>query len=301
MDSHGATADAVRRATSVVGIGTPLSITQLPVGMSNAVFDVALVGGGRVVARVSSVAKNRYAMETRVMERVRLAGIPCPEIYGVQEVGDLAVMLIEYLPGVRLAEAQEGPNLAGTCGEMLARVHSIGVTGVGNLASSGNGESDSLDRWFVDEFEPSLARAATAGDDRVRRTVEQVRSEFESARPALRAASCGLVHGDYSPSNILVHGGQISGVIDWESAKGGPAAFDFGWWDWFEAAFSVPFTCNELIAAYGAHRAVDVDELREMRRLVVMRILIGQVAWAASRDQRPELQVALRRLEEVGP
>ena len=35
-----------------------------------------------------------------------------------------------------------------------------------------------------------------------------------------------VVHGDYQPSNILVHDQEISGVIDWEAACAGDCSFD---------------------------------------------------------------------------
>jgi aminoglycoside phosphotransferase (APT) family kinase protein len=35
-----------------------------------------------------------------------------------------------------------------------------------------------------------------------------------------------IVHGDFSPGNILVHDGQISGVVDWDAAGCGDRAFD---------------------------------------------------------------------------
>lgn len=292
MSSEQAVVEAVRQA----GLGTAASVSRLPVGMSNAVYDVALNDGARVVARVASIAKNRYAMENLVMDRVRGEGVPCPEVYAIEEVGDLAVMLIEHLPGVRLAETPDASRFAGSCGEILACIHSIAMDGFGSVMQSGQGEGESLERWFIDDFEPSILRAAQAGDEVTRRAVEAIHSDFESARPLLRNATSALVHGDYSPSNILVHDSQVSGVIDWESAKAGPPAFDFGWWDWFEAAFAVPFSCDDLVLAYASHRQIDVDETRELRRLVVKRILIGQVAWAASRQQKPELEIALRRL-----
>jgi Ser/Thr protein kinase RdoA (MazF antagonist) len=42
----------------------------------------------------------------------------------------------------------------------------------------------------------------------------------------LALPSSDIVHFDFTPSNILVAGGRISGVIDWDGACAGDRAFD---------------------------------------------------------------------------
>ena len=64
--------------------------------------------------------------------------------------------------------------------------------------------------------EPLLDRLATATgqSDWWAALCERLRSELEGAQTRL-----GLVHGDFSVSNIFVHDGRISGLIDWENAQ----------------------------------------------------------------------------------
>ena len=71
------------------------------------------------------------------------------------------------------------------------------------------------------------------------------------------------------PHNILVgDDGRVCGVLDWEAAKSGPPAFDFGWWDWYGRHRSTPWPTERLLERYG-----DVpDDTDELRRLVVLRI-----------------------------
>lgn len=45
-------------------------------------------------------------------------------------------------------------------------------------------------------------------------------------RPEVQYRSSHIVHFDYQPTNILVHEGRISGVVDWEGACTGDATFD---------------------------------------------------------------------------
>ena len=35
-----------------------------------------------------------------------------------------------------------------------------------------------------------------------------------------------LVHGDFHPSNVLWRRGRVSGVVDWQAARAGPAVTD---------------------------------------------------------------------------
>jgi hypothetical protein len=35
-----------------------------------------------------------------------------------------------------------------------------------------------------------------------------------------------LIHRDFHPGNVLWHRGQVSGVVDWQSASIGPASID---------------------------------------------------------------------------
>jgi aminoglycoside/choline kinase family phosphotransferase len=37
-----------------------------------------------------------------------------------------------------------------------------------------------------------------------------------------------FIHRDYHPANLIWHGEQIAGVVDWVSASIGPAEFDVG-------------------------------------------------------------------------
>jgi hypothetical protein len=54
-------------------------------------------------------------------------------------------------------------------------------------------------------------------------------SELKRVAAAVRGASfrqCDAVHFDFNSANILVDGGEISGVIDWNGCRAGDRAFD---------------------------------------------------------------------------
>ena len=41
-------------------------------------------------------------------------------------------------------------------------------------------------------------------------------------------AECGLVHGDFNPTNILVRNGRVTGILDWEFAHANTPYMDIG-------------------------------------------------------------------------
>ena len=64
------------------------------------------------------------------------------------------------------------------------------------------------------------------GSERISRI--QVVLQKEAGRFAELDAESQLVHGDFNPSNILVHHGKISGILDWEYALVGTPYMDIG-------------------------------------------------------------------------
>lgn len=291
--------EAVLGAVRSSGLGEPASVSRLPQGMSNAVFEVGLGDGRRVVARASLSGTKRYSLEQGLMERVRSAGVPCPEVCAVVAGEGYDVMLLEHVAGARLSELPEAASMAAACGEVLAAVHEVAVAGFGNIEPTGRGVSDSLEQWFVDDFEPRFRAASAVVDSDARAVIEQIWSELDAARPLLRQSAGSLAHGDFSPANLLVDRGRVAGLVDWESAKAGPPGFDFGWWDWCSDAFGTPFATDELVRQYARHRALDLEETSAVRRLVVLRVLVGHVAWAAEREDKTYLAPSVARLRSA--
>ncbi len=94
----------------------------------------------------------------------------------------------------------------------------------------------------------------------------------------------GLVHGDIQPFNLLVHEGRIAGVLDWEAAKSGPPAFDFGWWDWWSVARQTPWTTDQVVDAYDPNGRLDRAEINAIRELVQVRIWTRELIAALNQN-----------------
>lgn len=112
------------------------------------------------------------------------------------------------LPGQTLGsqpQALSDPRQLLEIGALLENIH------------AGTGAQTVFDGEFFDtEVEAPLRRIAQALDDPKPLTplARLLRSRLAGA-----PARCGMVHGDFSVSNLLVDDGRISGLIDWEDSR----------------------------------------------------------------------------------
>lgn len=244
------------------GLGRAASVVPARAGERNTVWLVETDAGLPVVVRFLA-ASARLQMERRLLLVVGDAGIPVAETLWA-ETEPNPVLVQRRLPGRMLAEVEPTDTTCRSVAQTLRAIHAIPVgRGFGNLTAELEGETPSLSAWFVDHVgaeiqtptvEPALADALAV---------------LEAARPLLDRQRPALVHGDVQPTNLLVgDDGRVSGVLDWEAAKSGPPAFDFGWWDWFSRIRPTPWSTARLLERYGE---VD-DDTDELRRLVVLRV-----------------------------
>lgn len=246
-------------------------VTRIARGHSNTVYRVERARGAPVVVRVGRNHGDRYRTEEVVMERAREVGVPCPVVHAIETVEDFDVMVESWIDGDPLTSKRA----AGQCGALLAAIHSVRIHGFGTIDASGAGTRRDFSTWFIDDLQDAID--AVSG-------VDDVVHEIDASRDVWRAFDSTLVHGDFSPPNILECAGRVVGVVDWESAKSGPPALDFGWWDWFGATFGTPFAAEAMLPTYiGAGGSRDAAD-PHLRHLVRQRIRIDHLAWQAARS-----------------
>ena len=219
--------------------------------------------GADVVVRLLA-DPTRLPMEVALLERVAAAGTaPVAEVLWWSAERTPAAMVQRRLPGRRLSEF-DAPSrqLRDDVVATLRAIHDIPATegGFGNLTADLRGEDLTLGTWFVDRVR---AEAGTTGPEIVARAL----GVLEAARPLLDAQPSGLVHGDLQPTNLLVDGDRVTGVLDWEAAKAGPPALDLGWWDWWGTVAGTPWPLDE---------PADDDEAA-LRRLVQVRVELREL------------------------
>lgn len=168
--------------------------------------------------------------EFRVYEALQGAGIPVPRVFGLDPADDTPFegpfFVMERMSG-------RAPNVFR--GRDRAELHAD-WEGPRGIAAD-----------VVDNL--ALIHAVDAGDWLPRRSfheaVDHWREIYESVRlirdPILEEAFAwlherepaeehvGLVHADYRPGNMLVDGGRVTAILDWELAYEGDVRFDLGY------------------------------------------------------------------------
>jgi aminoglycoside phosphotransferase (APT) family kinase protein len=178
----------------------------------------------------------RYTGEQLAYERLRVAGIPAPEVVAL----DLSKSLIPYhyiiltkIDGIPLiddwpnfSEAQQA-EAGRAAGRYLAMMHNISLGGFGKLLSV---ETDPLPSWFdhVEQFFERYAQYLLAQNVIDTPIYARMRTCLDQMRPVVDAKSDGrLVHGDYQFENLLHRDGIITGIIDFEWGISGDPVWDF--------------------------------------------------------------------------
>lgn len=126
----------------------------------------------------------------------------------VEFAGRLGAVM-PFVHGQRAERERIDPEMAGT---WLGKLHQVSVQEPGHLPE--------------DSFPtiPAYAEALTGrGID-----LAALRVRFNLWRQELIGQPTGLLQGDYYPSNIIVAGAGLAGVIDWDEASIGPLVWELG-------------------------------------------------------------------------
>jgi aminoglycoside phosphotransferase (APT) family kinase protein len=215
-------AEAIARRVLATHFGVAeAKLTYQERGLSNYVFE-ADIPGGPVVLRIGPAARQRerFTRERCVIEQVREAGIPVPEIIEQGEENGWAYMAVHRMAGEPATDHPARLDILRETARLAAGfVHQVPTGGFGpDFALEGRcgGGQMSWRGWLdegLDAFHRlDLLRTREVVDsgqlDALKDTLENVR-QWDG--PSV------LQHGDLRFKNVLVDGdGAIVGLIDWE-------------------------------------------------------------------------------------
>ena len=198
-----------------------LEVTELAGGVSCAVF--AVRGEGKRVVLKQALPRFRVADEWLVptdravteAKALRLMAEFMPESVPelVDSDPDASALVVAEAPPLwrswksHMLEGDADPAVASRLGELLALLH--GSTTDIELGSVESSEAQRIDPYF----------------HTVQRRHPEIADEIEVYLEQLLSTQRCVVHGDYSPKNVLV-GDSGLWVIDWEVAHRGDPAFD---------------------------------------------------------------------------
>ena len=194
-----------------------LSVELFPSGKSNSNYKLTLSTGEVCVLRLYSggdVEREAYVMSL-VADLV-----PVP-----QELhrGD-GWSVFTYLEGELLAKA---PEHSGVAAEALAKLSAITFPSPGFINPDGSvSPFPFAKKGFIETKLEDAAVRGWIGEEAVDAVL--VILQREARRHAEMGADSRLVHGDFNPTNILMRGGAVSGVLDWEFSHAGTPYMDIG-------------------------------------------------------------------------
>jgi len=177
----------------------------------------------------NSVATLGLEVEAKLMRAAHAAGIPEPEVLTELEptdgLGEGIVM--EWLEGETLggrivhsdALAAVRPQLARSCGEVLAGIHQLDVAAIGLAQQLQEYTPSRLVELSWQEYQ-ELNTPQPMIDYSARWLLENLPQQYTT----------GLVHGDFRNGNLMICPQRgITAVLDWELAHLGDPVRDLGW------------------------------------------------------------------------
>ncbi|MFQ6027101.1 MAG: phosphotransferase family protein [Dehalococcoidia bacterium] len=197
---------------------TPQSVELFESGKINTNYKLTFTDDDSYVLRL--YRRDNSQRESYVMGLVRDL-VPVPDMIDRGE----SWAVFSFLPGQLL---ENTPQHTGAAAEVLARLASVAFDSTGWISGDGSVSPFPFNgvRGYIAEILQNSTVRSWVGPERSEAIVEIIENESQRL-DELEAQSC-LVHGDFNPTNILIHEGNVSGVLDWEFCHSGTHYMDIG-------------------------------------------------------------------------
>jgi hypothetical protein len=199
-----------------------------------------------------------------LVERLRARGYPIPRFVVAEDLGGVTVMLQEYVEG-----AVSDDVSAATVATLLA------LNGL--QAGAGDGKPDEWSTYIAG----SLLRGCDGYcvhqslRDYDRRTAALLETIHATGQRLGDLPSGDIVHLDFHHRNVLLRGGAIAAVIDWEGCRSGDSAFDLVTLAFGLNVARVPGAARDRVWKEACRRAEP-----EALRAYVAHMALRQVDWS---------------------
>jgi aminoglycoside phosphotransferase (APT) family kinase protein len=230
-------------------------VERFRLGEGSGAYEVRRADGSRAVLKFGLDEGTNY----EIVAALRARGYPAPEVYAHGELGGSHYELIERVDGEPIERMT--PAWVPRVVALVDQQRDLGVPGrmpwvddmIGSVLEGRNGycELESL-RVQQPELLARLQRIAECSH-------------------GIGVATTDAVHFDLSPGNILAVGERIAGVVDWQGATSGDAAFDL-----VTMAF---FTGDRAVQAALLAEARERTDPRALP-LYVAHMVLRQVDWS---------------------
>jgi len=220
----------------VPDLAPPVTFSLIAGGHSNLTYSCVDSRGAAYVLRrppLGHVLESAHDMgrEHRIISALADTDVPVAPTYGLcrdPAVNDAPFYVMKFVEGSVLHDATvvgdvaiaERRGLGEHVADVLATLHGLDpdAVGLGDLGRKEAYLARQLNRW-TKQWEASKTHEIPAMDE--------CRRLLEERMPAQIGA--GIVHGDYRLGNMIVGGGRILAVLDWELCTLGDVLADVGY------------------------------------------------------------------------
>lgn len=204
------------RHTTLFGKASVTDVTAFETTAFNFIFFFRVNEKNYVLKVMKKGAKNEFSVMSEAKKHIL---VPEPLSYGVLEEGE-EYLLMERASGkdgktlLKSMNRQDTANFINDSARILAKVHrsTFNIRKHDKLESSRFLRTDDV-RAAIEKWDLSEVGGLTT-----LKAMEQDQSD-----------NCVLVHGRFTPSNIMVHMKKISGVVDWSESLWGSPYYDLGY------------------------------------------------------------------------
>lgn len=277
-------------------------------GETNEVYAVT-AAGRELIVRIHHGPKNRFAKEAWIFKQCAAIGIPVPEMLLVDELdleGKPAKVCVETkMEGVgmdKMPQLREPGRqadlikLLNQLGKILKKLHSIRIEGFGPI------ELDRTSRYKTvrdlitkdDKINRELLAKGLEGNEAARNLLQTAYRVLESEAAKHGETSSSLLHNDLSPSHIIVKDGNVSGLIDFESACAGDPIMEFALWDF---KLNSDYPTKYIMDGYGTLDTFSREFASEMSFWKVFRAL-HSLAYCLQEKKKAGTDRALKAIRE---
>jgi len=247
-------------AAHVPAFTPPVKYSLIAGGHSNLTYRCDDAAGNAYVLRrppLGHVLESAHDMgrEHKIIAALAKTSVPVAITYGLCNdvvVNGAPFYVMEFVDGLVLHDSAAARSLAPAerralglhVIDVLAMLHQLDpdTVGLGDLGRKEAYLERQLKRW-TKQWEASKTHEVDA--------MEQTLRLLEERKPAQIGA--GIVHGDYRLGNMMVQGGRINAVLDWELCTLGDPLADVGYLmnAWLEPSEVEPANADQAPTAVG--------------------------------------------------
>ena len=225
------------------------SVTRVARGFTTGEKFVVTTRAGCFFVRVGSLARQGTLVDESAMLKIcRGNRIPCPEpvAVGVDPDRDLCYSILTFIEGQTADQVlpdlsdREVAELGLASGQLLRRIHEIVPSG----------DSLNVRHHHRDRYEHWSEKLHGVGV--VFHGQRQVERYIDQQLNSMQEVAARFQHSDYHPGHLIVHDGELAGVIDFDRSEWNDPFRDFQRLPWNTCPTSLVFARAQIAGYFPA-------------------------------------------------